>query len=328
MLEKLEGEKVLITGGLGFIGSNIADTLHKFGAHVTILDSIMSLYGGNYYNIKDIQNQVTLELGDARDYLVVERLVKDMDYIIHLAAQVSYIDSRHMPVEDMDINCRSILCILEACRRVNPEAIIGFSSSRMVYGKIQKIPTDEEHPTNPLSLYGIHKLTCERYLKYYHQEFGIKSVSFRISNPYGPRQQMKHSKYSIVGWFIRMAMEGQEIQVFGDGKQKRDYVYIHDLVNGFLSGLVHEKIECEIFNLGSGVGTSFIEMIETIIEAVGSGSVKKVPWPENYERLETGDYISDQSKIKSLFQWSSSVNLKEGIQKTYEFYRKNRSFYW
>jgi UDP-glucose 4-epimerase len=328
MFDELKNKKVLITGGLGFIGSNIAHSLVESGAEVTLLDSMVTAYGANYFNIRNIQDKLAVEFADTRDYLTIERLVKDKDYIIHLAAQVSYIDSRNMPTEDMDINCRSILNILEACRKINTNAKIAFSSSRMVYGKILETPTREHHLTNPLSLYGIHKLTCERYLQHYHQEYGIKSVVFRISNPYGPRQQMKHSKYSIAGWFIRMAMEGKEIQVFGEGSQIRDYIFIDDLADAFIRGLIEEKIECDIFNLGSGNGVSFIDMINTIVDVVGKGDVKKIPWPEDYERLETGDYISDQTKLENFFKIKQSANLRDGIQKTFDFYSKSKEQYW
>ncbi len=221
-IEEYRHKKVLITGGLGFIGSNIAHKLIHLDANVTILDNLAPLYGGNMFNIDDIKDKISLIHGDVRDIDTISKLVKDKDFIFHLAGQVSHIDSSEIPFEDLDINCKGYLNVLEACKKSNKNSKIIFSSSRLVLGKTIKNPSDVNFSSNPLSLYGIHKLTAEKYSYLYNKNYGMRTVVLRLTNPYGERQQIKHSKYSIPGWFMRMAMDSKPIKIFGDGNQKRD----------------------------------------------------------------------------------------------------------
>jgi UDP-glucose 4-epimerase len=326
--KKLFGKKVLITGGLGMIGSNLAHALVKAGAKVAILDASLPLYGSNKFNLKGIENQIEVIAGDIRSSFLMGKAVKGKDFIFHLAAQVSYIDSMIDPLVDLDINCRGHLILLEACRKANPKAKIIFSGSRMEYGKIQSIPVTEEHPTNPLMFYGIHKLTAEKYNLLYWNNFGIPSVTVRITNPYGPRQQMRHAKYGIINWFIRQAMGNKDIFIFGDGKQIRDYIYIEDIVDGLLAVAVSPKTAGKVYNLGSGKGTKFIDMAKMVIETVGKGQIKNVVWPKNYQNIETGNFVADISKISRQTGWHPKINLREGIAKTVGFYKDNWRCYW
>ena len=321
-------KRILITGGLGFIGSNIAERLVGFGSKVIILDALLPMYGGNLFNIENIKDRIRLVNGDIRDKELISSLVEDIDIIFDLAAQVSYIDSLSIPYDDLDINCRGHLNIFEACKEKNRNAKILFSSSRMVYGKITKNPVDEEQQTRPLSLYAAHKLVVERYCQIYHDAYSINTVVFRITNPYGIRQQMKHSKYSILGWFLRLAMEGKTIKIYGDGKQLRDYIYIDDVVNAFLLAGADKSADCQVYNLGYGRSIAFDEMIKLIVNVVGSGSYEYVDWPGNYERVETGDFRTDISKIKRYLGWKPNVSIDDGIRKTYEYYRKFKQHYW
>src|SRR3989338_1664816 len=220
------GKKILITGGCGFIGSSVAHALVKMGARITVIDALLPLYGGNLFNLHGIKSKIQYVNGDIRDSALMNRLVLGKDFIFHFAAQVSHSDSTNDPLLDLDINCLGTLNLLEACRHGNSGVKIIFSSSRFVYGKILRNPVTENHLVNPLNTYGIHKLTSEKYFSFYWNNFGIRSAIVRIPNPYGPRQQMKHSKYALVGWFNRLAMDGKAIRIFGDGKQKRDYIYI------------------------------------------------------------------------------------------------------
>lgn len=323
----MRGKKVLITGGAGFIGSNLARACVKQGAQVTVLDAMLPLYGGNEFNLEDVRNQLEFVKGDIRDKETVDRLVQGQDLVFNLAAQVSYIDSRAEPFLDLDINARGHLNVMEACREHNPQAKILFSSSRLVYGKILTTPVKEDHPTNPLSIYGIHKLVGEKYCRYYADTFGLHTVAVRIPNPYGPRQQMKHNRYSIVGWFVRRAMEGKEIEVFGDGSQERDYMYVDDIVEAFLQ-LAKKGEAGEVYNIGTHERVRFVDMVEAVLEAVGKGTKKHVPWPKNYEKNETGNYIADTSKIEAVTGWEAEVPLREGIQQMVEYYRKNKKHYW
>jgi UDP-glucose 4-epimerase len=320
-------KNILITGGAGFLGSSLAHALVARGAKVTILDAMLPLYGGNLFNLEDIKDSVEFIQGDIRDEEIVRQVVVGKDIIYNFAAQVSYIDSKDQPFLDLDINGKGHLNVLELVRQFAPNARILFSSSRMVYGKILTTPVSENHPTDPLSLYGIHKLLAEKYYSYYTHTFGLDTVSIRIPNPYGPRQQMKHSKYSIVGWFVRQAMEGKPITIFGDGSQERDYLYVDDIVDAFLELTVH-GVAGEVYNIGSEERVTFGGMVDTVLAEVGSGSKECIPWPENYEKNETGNYVADTSKIEQITSWKPSVTLEQGIAKMVEYYKKNKAQYW
>ncbi len=327
-LEWLKGRKILITGGAGMIGSTIALSAASHGARITILDALLPLYGGNLFNLKDIKDEITFVKGDIRDAALVKKLVKDQDIIFDMAAQVSYIDSAKDPYLDLDINCLGHLNILEACRWNNRDVKIIFPSSRFVYGSIEYFPVDEEHPFNCLSIYGIHKLAVEKYLAFYHQYYGMSTVIFRIANPYGPRQQMKHSKYGVVNWFIRMALEGKDLTIFGEGSQIRDYIYVKDLAQAMLLAAVDENLKYEIFNIGSGKGISFRTMVETVAQIINKGKVIYLPWPEDYAFTESGDYISNIFKIKKRLGWKSQTDFKKGVRETIQYYKQYRDNYW
>lgn len=320
-------KNILITGGAGFLGSSLAQKLVPLGAKVTILDAMLPLYGGNMFNLSGIQDDIEYVEGDIRDQELMNSLVAGKDIIYNFAAQVSYIDSKEQPFLDLDINGKGHLIVCEAVRQYAPKARILFSSSRMVYGKIQTTPVSEEHPTNPLSLYGIHKLLGEKYYQYYTHTFDLDTISIRIPNPYGPRQQMKHSKYSIVGWFVRQAMEGKSITIFGDGTQERDYLYADDIVDAFLELAMHGK-SGEVYNIGTHEHVTFADMVDAVLAEVGSGSKEYVPWPENYEKNETGNYIADTSKIEAITSWKPSISLKEGISRMVLYYKENKKQYW
>lgn len=321
------GQQVLVTGGLGFIGSNLAHALVDGGARVTILDALLPLYGGNRFNVEDIADKVTVVIGDIRDEKVVAELVKDTDIIYNLAAQVSYLDSQHEPLLDLDINAKGHLIVLEAMRRHAPGATVVFSSSRLVYGKIVATPVREDHPTEPLSLYGIHKLAAEKYYRYYASTYGLRTISIRIPNPYGPRQQMKHNKYSIVGWFVRQAMDGKTITVFGDGSQERDYLYIDDITDAFLL-LTQQGRAGEVYNIGTHERIRFVDMVEAVLAEVGRGQREHVPWPAHYEKNETGNYMADTAKIEACTGWQAKVNLREGVRQMVAYYQQHRDHYW
>jgi nucleoside-diphosphate-sugar epimerase len=326
MKSHFNSTNVLITGGLGFLGSNLAHKLVNSDANVTIIDNLDNRYGGNLFNVHKIQNKLAIILADVRDEKILIPSIEKADYIFHFAAQIAYIDSLLNPHEDLELNAVTTLNILEACRKYNRDAKILFSSSRMVIGKVPKLYYDEKTSTNPLSLYGVHKLTSEKYLRLYYKDFGIKSTIYRITNPYGPHQQIKHSKYSLPGWFIRQAMENKTIKIFGEGKQIRDYIYIDDIIEAIYLSAPSES-NGEIFNLGSGIGTMFKDMVNTIVEVVGKGKAKYVPWPENYETIETGDTIPDISKLKRISNFEPKHSLPDGIELTFQYYKQHLSKY-
>jgi UDP-glucose 4-epimerase len=324
----LEGARVLITGGAGMIGSTIAHLALARGARVTILDALLPLYGGNLFNLQGIREQVEFIQGDIRDLALMRRVVPGCDYIFSLAGQVSYVDSNTDPLLDLDINCKGHLQVLEACRQENPQARLLFASSRFVYGRIEYNPVDENHPFNCLSIYGIHKLAGEKYYRFYHEAYGLPAVSVRIANPYGPRQQMKHSKYGIVNWFVRLALEGQPLTVFGDGQQRRDYIFNEDVAEGCLALMLSLGTEGQVYNLGTGTAVPFIEMARLVAEAVPGTEVRQVEWPRDRYFVETGDYLSDISRISAATGWRPRTTLKQGIARTVAYYREHQRQYW
>jgi len=324
----LLGKRVLITGGLGMIGSTLAHELVRCKAHVTIADAHIEPYGANLFNIKGIKDDVDVNITDIRDKEAMKILVRDKDLIFNFAGQVSHNDSIAKPFLDADMNYIGHLNVLECVRKYNAQAKILFSGSRLQFGKIKNVPVDEKHPLNPETPYAFNKTVAEAMYKYYFRQYGIRCVVFRIANPYGTRCQMKHSKYSVVNFFMRQAMEDKEITIYGDGEQIRDYIYVGDLVDAFLCAASSEKSDGEVFNVGSGVGTKFVDMVELTIDVIKKGKIKHVSWPENYINVETGDYVTDITKIYTILGWSPSVTLREGITRTYNYYRKYRRHYF
>jgi len=327
MINTFNSKRILITGGAGFIGSSLALELVKRGAQITILDAMLPLYGGNLFNLEEIKDSIEFIDGDIRDEKLMESLVKDKDIIYNFAAQVSHLDSKDQPLLDLDINCRGHLVILEAMRKYAPQAKILFSSSRMVYGKIIHTPADENHPTKPLTVYGIHKLLAEMYYRYYFETFNIDTVTVRIPTPYGPRQHMKHSKYSVVGWFLRQSLNNEVIKIFGDGAQSRDYIYIDDVIDAFIRLGASGK-PGEIYNLGTDEKVRLIDMVDAILEETRSGTKEYTPYPDNYVVNNFGDYIANYEKIKNNVSWEPKIGLTEGVRRMVEYYKKNREFYW
>lgn len=327
-LRELPGKRILITGGAGMIGSTLAHCAICHGAKVRIVDAMLPLYGGNLFNLSGIDDRVEFIEGDIRDMDLMERIVEGVDYVFDLAAQVSYTHSNRDPLLDLDINCRGHLTVLEACRKKAPKAKVVFSSSRFVYGTTEYNPVGENHPTNCRSVYGIHKLAVEKYLSFYQDAFGMNTVSVRIANPYGPRQQMKHNGYGIVNWFIRLALDSQSLTIYGEGKQARDYVFVDDLARGLLAVAVSPNTSGGIFNLGSGAGTAFLDMAHIIADAVPSTQICKVPWPADRYFVETGDYVSDLSNICAATDWRPQVEIHEGIERTTAYYAAHKHYYW
>jgi UDP-glucose 4-epimerase len=327
-LSYFQDARVLITGGAGMIGSTIARLLVEQGAEVTVVDAMLPAYGGNRFNLKDILDKIVFVRGDIRNLDRVKEWVDGADYVFSLAAQVSYVDSNHDPLLDLDINCRGHLNLLLALSQINRRAKVVFTSSRFVYGSIDYNPVDESHPFNCLSVYGIHKLAGEKYYRFYHDAHGLDTVSLRITNPYGPRQQMKHSKYGIVNWFIRLALEGKPLTVFGEGLQKRDYIYVEDVAEGIMSAALTPETAGQVYNLGTGVGTPFIDMVRLVAQALPGTEIQHLPWPQERYFVETGDFVADISRLREATGWAPPTSLREGIEKTVAYYRQHREQYW
>ena len=322
-----KNKKVLITGGAGFIGSSLCIELVKLGSEVTVLDAMLPLYGGNLFNLESVRDKIKFVEGDIRDKELVNDLVRGQDFIYDFAAQVSHTDSKDLPFLDLDINGLGHMNVLEAARLYAPDAKYIFASSQMVYGKIQSNPVTEDHPTKPLSLYAIHKRLVENYCDYYFKTYGLKTIVVRMPNPYGPRQQMKHNKYSLIGWFTRLALEDQTIKIFGSGEQNRDYLYIDDIVEALLA-VGHNGKAGEIYNLGTRLNRTLLDLVSTIIKEVGKGRKENIPWPDYYEKNEIGDYLADTSKIEKDTGWLAKTSLEDGIKSTVKYFRENLKSYW
>jgi len=323
-----EGKKVLITGGLGFIGSNLARALVPLGAEVLLVDSLIPDYGGNLFNIDGIESRVKVNIADVRDANGMQYLVSGQDILFNLAGQVSHIDSMTDPMTDLEINCKSQLAILEACRKVNPEIRIVYASTRQIYGKPVRLPADEDHPIHPTDVNGINKASGEMYHRIYGEVYGLRTTSLRLTNTYGPRQLLKHNRQGFAGWFIRRVVLGEEILLYGDGEQKRDFNYVDDVVEAFLSAGANDELQGEVFNLGAAPPTTLREFLEILYEVAGEKpNYRLVPFPEERRRIDIGDFYTDYGKIRRALGWEPRVDLREGARRTIAFYRENIRHY-
>lgn len=327
-MKNFKGKEVLITGGLGFIGSNLSIELVKQGAHVTIIDNMLPRQGSNLFNIKEIEDQVTVNISDVRNQLSMNHLVKGKDYIFHLAGQVNHVDSMRNPLQDLDINCVGTLVLLEALREHNRDGKVIFAGTRGEYGASVTLPVNEDHPTNPKGIYAVTNLTAEKMILVYDDIFGIKGACLRITNTYGPRHQMMHDEYGVFNWFIRKAMDNEEIPVFGDGRILRDFLYVEDLVSCMLMTAATEEAYGNVFNVGTGIPVSFIDLAKKITEISGKGRVAYTEFTQERKEVEPGDYYADVSRIKKVVNWVPKVSLGVGIKKTIGFYRKYKKEYW
>ncbi len=327
-LDSFNGKNVMITGGLGFIGSNLAHELVRLNSNVLIVDCLLPECGGNRYNIRGIEDRVRVENADIRDGPKIGRLVKGQEYIFHLAAHLSHINSVKNPILDFDINCRGSLELLEACRKYNPDTKVVYTGTRGQYGKIEYTPVDEKHPIQPTDMNGVNKHAAEQHHLLYHRLYGLRTASLRLTNVYGPRHQMRHSEQGFAGWFIRLAMDNKKIKVFGDGKQLRDLNYVDDVVSALLALALERKSYGEAFNIGGIKPVSILEFVKSLIEVSGSGSYELIPFPEEEGRIEIGSYVADFTKLRKVTGWEPKTPLKAGLEKTVRFYRKCKGHYW
>ena len=322
------GARALITGGMGFIGSNLAIALVERGARVTIVDEMISGYGGNLFNIEPIKDRVSINYGDIRDANVMNYLVREQDFVFHLAGQVDHIMSLQDPFPDIDINVKGTAVVMEACRHHNPAAKVIYTGTRGQYGKPAKLPVNEQAPLQPLGIYEITNVAAERIVEAYHLVFGVRSCLLRITNTYGPRAQMRHSRYGVVNWFVRLALDDKTIPVFGDGRIQRDFLYIDDCVEAILRCAASDCAWGEVFNVGVDKPSNFVELAETVVRIAGSGRWELTPFSPERRAQEPGNFYSDISKIRGMLGWQPKIGLEEGLQRTVDYYRKYKSHYW
>jgi len=323
-----ESKNILITGGAGFIGSNLAIRLVQQGANVTIVDSLIPEYGGNLWNIEPIKDKVRLNISDVRDEHAMKYLVKQQDYLFNLAGQTSHTDSMINPYPDLEINARAQLFILEACRRHNPQIKIVFASTRQIYGKPQYLPVDERHPLHPVDVNGINKMAGEWYHIVYNNVYGVRATVLRLTNTYGPRMRVKDARQTFLGIWIRRLLQGQPLLVFGDGNQVRDFNYVDDVVDALLLAAASEQANGQIYNLGADDPINLKDTAQMLIDIYGSGSYQLVPFPADRKIIDIGDYYGDYRKIRSRLGWKPKTPLRQGLEKTLQYYQRFAQYYW
>ena len=326
--EFYRGRKVMVTGGLGFIGSNLAHRLVELGAEVLLVDVLVPEYGGNPHNIAGIEERVRVNVADVRTEWTMRYLVRGHDVLFNLAGQVSHLDSMTDPRTDLEINCRAQLTLLEACRQENPGIKVVFASTRQIYGRPRYLPLDEAHLVTPTDVNGINKAAGEQYHLLYNDVYGVRASALRLTNTYGPRMLMRHGRQGFLPWFVRLALEGREITLYGDGAQLRDFTYVDDAVDAFLRAGADDAANGEAFNLGGLCPYSLREVAELIVAIVGRGSVSLVPWPPEKKVIDVGSVYSSYTKIERALGWRPTVDLADGLRRMVAYYREHGERYW
>lgn len=320
--------EILITGGLGFIGSNLAKRLVDIGANVTLADSLIPQYGGNLFNINGYADRLQVNVCDVRDPYAMEYLIRGKHYLFNMAGQTSHLDSMSDPQTDLEINARSQLSILETCRRINSDVKLVFASTRQLYGKPEYLPVDEKHPVRPVDVNGINKLAGEWYHLLYNNVYGIRACALRLTNTYGPGMRVKDARQTFLGIWIRRLLEGKPIQVFGDGLQLRDFNFVDDCVDALLLAGADDGANGKVYNLGSAEIINLNELAGMMLQLAPGGTVELVPFPVERKSIDIGDYYSDFSLISRELNWQPRTGLLVGLEKTIAYYRKHASQYW
>lgn len=315
------GKKIIVTGGLGFLGSNLANILVKNGAEVTLVDSMLPDYGGNEENIKEIKNKVHVSFTDIRDGHSLPHLLKDKEILFNLAGQISHMDSMNDPIADLEINAKSQISLLETCRKHKPEIKIIYASTRQIYGKTDgSIPTNEDHPINPSDVNGINKLCGEMYHRLYHRVYGLNTVCLRMTNTYGPRQLIKHNRQGFIAWFLNRTLQNDKILIYGDGSQIRDFTYIDDAVEAFLQAAQYPIAVGKVYNIGGIRPYTLLEVANILKKINPKLAIEKIPFPEERKKIDIGSYVADYSRITKDLSWSPKIDLEDGLFKTIQYY--------
>lgn len=327
-MRSLEGKRILITGGLGFIGSNLAIRLVHGGASVAVCDAMLEGYGGNFENVREVRPDLEVHISDVRDEAEMARLVEGRDIVFHLAAQVSHVLSLSNPYPDIDINIKGTAAVLEACRKKNRDVVVVRSGTRGQYGPAVRLPVSEETPSDPRGIYEISQLSAEMICRTYTRIHSIRTVPLRLTNVYGPRGQMKHSHFGVVNWFVRLALEGRPIPIFGTGEILRDFLYVDDCVEALIAAAIEPAAVGEVVNVGNDRTSTFREVAEVLRELVPGTEIIFTEFTPERKAQEPGDFVSDISKIRRLTGWEPKVELRDGLASTVQFYRERRADYF
>ncbi len=321
MSEFYAGKRALVTGGIGFIGSNLALRLVELGAEVVLVDSMLPAYGATLRNIEPVRGRVRVNFSDVRDRHSLAYLVRDQDLIFSLAGQVSHVDSMTDPMTDLEINCRSQLSLLECCREGNPAVTLVFASTRQLYGRPRYLPVDEKHPLEPVDVNGINKLAAEKYYSLYHQVHGMRTVSLRLTNTYGPRMDLASETKGFVGTFLRRALRGEKLRIYGSGEQRRDFNYVDDVVEALLLAGRQPDARRAVFNLGHPRPYSLLEFVQTLRKLVPF-EYETVPFPPDAAAIDIGDYYGDYRRFRAATGWEPRVGLEQGLGRTLDYFRR------
>lgn len=320
------GKRVLITGGAGLIGSAIAKRLVGMNADVTVIDALLPQNGGNRRNLRDVADRIKLVVSDVRHSASVETLVDGIDVVFNLAGQSSHLDSMTDPLTDLDINSRAQVGILEAVRHANPRAKVIFASTRQVYGKPTYLPVDETHRVHPVDVNGINKLSGEWFHRLYHEVYGMRTCVMRLTNTYGPGMRIVDARQTFLGVWILRLLRAEPFEIWG-GAQLRDFNYVEDVADAFLAAALSENADGRVFNLGSPEVVSLRQVGEMLVELNGGGRFEIREFPEERRRIDIGDCYCSFAAIDATLGWRPRMSLRNGLQRTLEYYRDNMEHY-
>jgi UDP-glucose 4-epimerase len=326
--DPFHAQPVLITGGLGFIGSSLARRLADRGADVTVVDSLIPEYGGKLFNLDGYAGRIRVNIADVRDEYSMDYLVRGQAFIFNLAGQVSHLDSMRDPYTDLEINCRSQLSILEACHKHNPGVRLVFSGTRQIYGRPRYLPVDEHHPVDPVDVNGVNKVAGEWYHLVYHRAYGLRTTSLRLTNTYGPRMRVVDARQTFLGIWIRLLIEGADLLVYGDGRQRRDFTYVDDAVDALLAVAANDAAIGEIYNLGGDEVIALADLADLLVKLNGGGQWRLTPFPGEQKAIDIGDYYGSYAKLNAALGWRPRVSLREGLARTLAYYRQHWAEYW